>query len=555
MFTIKQSGGVIPLGILYNYSDGRTPVGWDVNSNPVAGTFASEAGYDAATVIIGGWEMPYSHTATLTPKTTGEFAGAIPLGNAMLHIINESANVIVPRSIIVEVVSDVEMALSQAGGTITQAGGDLVIGKLVGNSGVVDIAANAADIDVLMVNSSGNPVAVIAVEAVPNHDTLCKLAFAGLAIAGAIAETDWQTPLNTDVFDVTLGEDFHIGDWIQVVDSAETMIVTGVDGDTLTVTRGAGAEALEDSLVLNILNRGSTINHEGGYDADDTELEVADGSIFTAGDTVSTPLSEIFTVVSVLGNVLTVTRGGEPDIIADEATLIITNRSGTIAVGNVWDDYSTRTTFNVTDSTDFRVGDVLKVTGSAEEMTITGVDNAGDTITVTRGETPEALADDAVLNILNRVSPIPIGEYTAVLDSDTLDIAPRNVGVKVVESPSYDQISEVFDMKNIIQVPAQAKQLPVYFGSSGVSAVFVHINTKQVADFTAQRLVKPADQYTGGTLLVVADKGEANAYWIDFPDWLPAGLYDVLIYDGITPDASAQVAHRQTIEVVPPFRK
>ncbi len=72
----------------------------------------------------------------------------------------------------------------------------------------------------------------------------------------AINDSSWTDPSSDTEFDVDHGSRFRIGDQIQVKGSEELMIVTSINGDTLTVTRGyAGttAEALADDQIINIL--------------------------------------------------------------------------------------------------------------------------------------------------------------------------------------------------------------------------------------------------------------------------------------------------------------
>jgi len=72
----------------------------------------------------------------------------------------------------------------------------------------------------------------------------------------AINDSTWSDPDADTEFDVDHGSRFRTGDQIQVEGSEELMLVTGIDGDTLTVVRGyAGttAEDLADNQVINIL--------------------------------------------------------------------------------------------------------------------------------------------------------------------------------------------------------------------------------------------------------------------------------------------------------------
>jgi len=72
----------------------------------------------------------------------------------------------------------------------------------------------------------------------------------------AINDSTWTDPSSDTEFDVDNVSRFRVGDQIQVEESEELMLVTGISGDTLTVTRGyAGttAEALADDQVINIL--------------------------------------------------------------------------------------------------------------------------------------------------------------------------------------------------------------------------------------------------------------------------------------------------------------
>jgi len=72
----------------------------------------------------------------------------------------------------------------------------------------------------------------------------------------AINDSTWTNPASDAEFDVGHGSRFRVGDQIQVDSSEELMLVTGINGDTLTVVRGyAGttAEDLADNQVINIL--------------------------------------------------------------------------------------------------------------------------------------------------------------------------------------------------------------------------------------------------------------------------------------------------------------
>ncbi|MHC4188522.1 MAG: SU10 major capsid protein [Planctomycetota bacterium] len=72
----------------------------------------------------------------------------------------------------------------------------------------------------------------------------------------AINDSTYTDPSTDTDFVVDNGSRFRVGDQIQVEGSEELMLVTGINGDTLTVVRGyAGttAEALADNQVINIL--------------------------------------------------------------------------------------------------------------------------------------------------------------------------------------------------------------------------------------------------------------------------------------------------------------
>jgi len=72
----------------------------------------------------------------------------------------------------------------------------------------------------------------------------------------AINDSTYTDPAADTEFDVDNGDRFRVGDQIQTEASKELMLVTGIDGDTLTVVRGyAGttAEDLADNQVINIL--------------------------------------------------------------------------------------------------------------------------------------------------------------------------------------------------------------------------------------------------------------------------------------------------------------
>jgi hypothetical protein len=72
----------------------------------------------------------------------------------------------------------------------------------------------------------------------------------------AINDSTYTDPAADTDFVVDNGSRFRVGDQIQVEGSEELMLVTGINGDTLTVVRGyAGttAEDLADNQVINIL--------------------------------------------------------------------------------------------------------------------------------------------------------------------------------------------------------------------------------------------------------------------------------------------------------------
>lgn len=67
----------------------------------------------------------------------------------------------------------------------------------------------------------------------------------------------------------------------------------------------------------------------------------------------------------------------------------------------------TDTTFGVDNASRFRAGDQIRVRGSGEVMLVTSINVGGGTITVTRGyggTTAEALADDAIIDILGNAA-------------------------------------------------------------------------------------------------------------------------------------------------------
>ncbi|MHC4573045.1 MAG: SU10 major capsid protein [Planctomycetota bacterium] len=72
----------------------------------------------------------------------------------------------------------------------------------------------------------------------------------------AIDDSTYTDPSSDTDFVVDNGSRFRVGDQIQVEGSEELMLVTGINGDTLTVVRGyAGttAENLADNQIINIL--------------------------------------------------------------------------------------------------------------------------------------------------------------------------------------------------------------------------------------------------------------------------------------------------------------
>jgi hypothetical protein len=72
----------------------------------------------------------------------------------------------------------------------------------------------------------------------------------------AVNDSTFTDPAADTDFDVDNGSRFRVGDQIQVEGSEELMLVTGINGDTLTVVRGyAGttSEDLADNQIINIL--------------------------------------------------------------------------------------------------------------------------------------------------------------------------------------------------------------------------------------------------------------------------------------------------------------
>jgi hypothetical protein len=72
----------------------------------------------------------------------------------------------------------------------------------------------------------------------------------------AVNDSTYTDPSADTDFVVAHGSRFRVGDQIQVEGSEELMLVTGIDGDTLTVVRGyagTSAEDLADNQVVNIL--------------------------------------------------------------------------------------------------------------------------------------------------------------------------------------------------------------------------------------------------------------------------------------------------------------
>jgi len=72
----------------------------------------------------------------------------------------------------------------------------------------------------------------------------------------AVNDNTWTDPDVDTEFDVDHGSRFRLGDQIQVEGSEELMLITGINGDTLTVVRGYAdttPEDLADNQVINIL--------------------------------------------------------------------------------------------------------------------------------------------------------------------------------------------------------------------------------------------------------------------------------------------------------------
>lgn len=337
---------------------------------------------------------------------------------------------------------------------IEQTGGVINIGGLKDTADeLVDVAANIANIAAGdMIDTDGTTIATVAISAITGHATQAKLTIAPVVISDTIATTAWITPLNITTFDVVDGTVFQVDDTIQVTDSAEIMLITGVTTNTLTVERGAGAEALADEQVLTIKNRGTTISYTGQYGTTETVLEVVDPLVYQDGDIISTPQGELLTFDGVANETsIYVVRSEFPAVINSGDALYVTNRTGTIAVGNVWDDYSTRTSFNVTDGSKFVHGDIIQEDGSVEDIFVESVTE--DTLAVTRGynnTTKAPLADGDTITVINHGIPITEGTQTIVISSGTDVIVPRNVTVDVLSAEAFDNYFDAVDTTYIL---------------------------------------------------------------------------------------------------------
>ena len=81
----------------------------------------------------------------------------------------------------------------------------------------------------------------------------------------AVNDSTFTEPDIDTQFVVDNGSRFRTGDQIQIEGSRELMLVVGVNGNTLTVSRGYGGtlpENLADNQVINILAFDPLFNHE-----------------------------------------------------------------------------------------------------------------------------------------------------------------------------------------------------------------------------------------------------------------------------------------------------
>lgn len=96
---ISENGGTLNIGLLLDYADGRTPV---TSQNNIAVQMVDNAGNPVASIGISGISSTYNFYLSID----GDLGAKISVGSYTLSLFNDVDNVIVPRNIEINVVSE-----------------------------------------------------------------------------------------------------------------------------------------------------------------------------------------------------------------------------------------------------------------------------------------------------------------------------------------------------------------------------------------------------------------------------------------------------------------
>ncbi|AFK66263.1 hypothetical protein SWPG_00009 [Synechococcus phage S-CBM2] len=299
----------------------------------------------------------------------------------------------------------------------------------------------------------------------------------------------------------------------------EVMLVTNVNGNNLTVTRGSlntTAASHADGANVNLLEpegNTTTINEGGTFLAADTTLTVLNASAagIVQNDYIKIN-NEILLVTAVATNNLTVTRGRFGTTAADHADgATVTPHTYTAAKTTVDMDVITtaETVFDVTDGTNISIGDYIKI--DDEFMYVSN--KSTNTLTVTRGQLGTAGAahnDGTTINIFSFTT-----SYTTTADKiDLYDAASS--GTRVGTLDSYGSVYQLLT-GNLTNFTTEVRENSILSFGVGALAEVLEIDNaaelklfnSNVTDGTYTSVTRSYPQLVndeGGDLVIPFDK-------------------------------------------------